>query len=249
MEKYGIIYCATNIKNGKKYIGQTTRTLEQRKNRHLNDAKNNNGSVFQRAIRKYGEKNFKWEILIYNIELKYLDFFEVNLIRHHNSLCPKGYNLDSGGSKNKIVSEETKKKISDSVSGEKNGFFGKKHTEKTKEKIRKSKKGKKLSEEIKEKMNKNRRRGEDHYLYGKKPTEDCILLNKISNINKPISKRNKSGYKGVHFHKSSKKWRAKNGQNIIGYFDCAKKAAEAYDEYIVELFGNKVLTNKKMGLI
>ena len=34
MNEYGIIYSATNITNGCKYIGQTTRGLQHRKSNH-----------------------------------------------------------------------------------------------------------------------------------------------------------------------------------------------------------------------
>ena len=55
---YGIIYKATNILDGKCYIGQTVKILEKRKREHINSAlgKNNkNLMVFHKAIKKYGE--------------------------------------------------------------------------------------------------------------------------------------------------------------------------------------------------
>ena len=48
-----------------------------------------------------------------------------------------------------IFTEKDKKKISDSCKGEKNGFYGKKHTEETKKKISENHKPTKLSLEIK----------------------------------------------------------------------------------------------------
>ena len=60
----GIIYKATNKKNGKVYVGQTTNTLERRKRGHKDRAKNTNyNSHFHNAIRKYGFDVFKWEII------------------------------------------------------------------------------------------------------------------------------------------------------------------------------------------
>lgn len=52
---YGIIYKATNLIDGKIYIGQTTRTLEKRRKEHEKPSKHN--YLFQRAIRKYGKAN------------------------------------------------------------------------------------------------------------------------------------------------------------------------------------------------
>ena len=74
-----------------------------------------------------------------------------------NSRCSK---IDAG----KTLSEEHKKHISESVSGEKNGFYGKQHTEEAKKKISEANKGKpspnkgkKLSEEQIKKMSESRK--------------------------------------------------------------------------------------------
>jgi group I intron endonuclease len=60
---FGIIYKVTNLTNGKVYIGQTVRTLHQRKNSHIRDLKKNMDIVFHHALRKYGIDNFNWEII------------------------------------------------------------------------------------------------------------------------------------------------------------------------------------------
>ena len=54
------IYKITNIQNQKVYIGQTIRPIQDRFNRHYNDALNNIiDTHFARAIRKYGRENFR----------------------------------------------------------------------------------------------------------------------------------------------------------------------------------------------
>ena len=60
-----IIYKATNGINGKSYIGQTIRTLSERKKEHIETAlKMRDGkNYFHWAIVEYGEENFKWEVL------------------------------------------------------------------------------------------------------------------------------------------------------------------------------------------
>ena len=58
---YGIIYKVTNLQNGKVYIGQTIRTLNQRRTQHIYDARNSCSFYFHNAIRKYGEDSFVWE--------------------------------------------------------------------------------------------------------------------------------------------------------------------------------------------
>ena len=53
------IYKITNIQNNKVYIGQSIRPINQRFQRHINDALNNIlDTHFARAIRKYGKENF-----------------------------------------------------------------------------------------------------------------------------------------------------------------------------------------------
>lgn len=60
----GIIYCAKNKINGKRYIGKTKLTLPQRKSVHKYDAsKKLKISLLHRAINKYGWDNIEWSIL------------------------------------------------------------------------------------------------------------------------------------------------------------------------------------------
>ena len=69
---------------------------------------------------------------------------------HHTEETKRKMSLDRSGDKNvnygKIMPEETRRKISDSLvgkrSGEKNGFFGKRHSEKTKAEMSEKRKGK-----------------------------------------------------------------------------------------------------------
>ena len=51
---FGVIYKITNILNNKVYIGQTIRPLEERIERHFDEAENNvlPENHFHRAIRK-----------------------------------------------------------------------------------------------------------------------------------------------------------------------------------------------------
>ena len=65
--------------------------------------------------------------------------------------------------------------------------------------------------------------------------------------NRGPQKNNTSGYKGVYWSNSSKKWRAYityNGTNIhLGYFFCLIKAAAAYDKGAIKYHGEFANTN------
>ena len=150
-----LIYKATNLINGKCYIGLTVRTIEQRTYRHLKESYNEKSSeynlVFHRAIRKYKPENFKWEIIKDNIDdFEYLKEQEIFYIKKHNTFFKTdcGYNMTMGGdgSLGWKHSKETKKKMSKNhadVSGKNNPMFGKErtHSQKTKNKMSESLKG------------------------------------------------------------------------------------------------------------
>ena len=59
----GYIYCITNLINGKKYIGQTVRSIQDRFKDHSHQAyrPENDSRPICRAIRKYGIENFSIE--------------------------------------------------------------------------------------------------------------------------------------------------------------------------------------------
>lgn len=63
----------------------------------------------------------------------------------------------------------------------------------------------------------------------------------LNNANRRAYSNNKSGYKGVYWHRRNKKWIAmvrKDRKGIhVGSFDCPKAAHEAYLARAEELFG------------
>lgn len=60
-----IIYKVTNNLNGNVYIGQTSKTLEERRSKHEKESLTENRKTvkFHNALQKYGFENFTWEIL------------------------------------------------------------------------------------------------------------------------------------------------------------------------------------------
>lgn len=60
-----LIYKATNVVNGKFYIGVTKKLLYERARDHLSESKRDNYSCkkFHAALRKYGKDCFHWEVI------------------------------------------------------------------------------------------------------------------------------------------------------------------------------------------
>ena len=112
----GIIYKYTSP-SGKCYIGQTINECS-RKRAH---SKKHGGKClkFYNAIDKYGYDNFKYEVIIRlnSDDPEYLkqslDILEIGFIKTFDSF-ENGYNMTIGGSgsKNLIVSDETREKQS-----------------------------------------------------------------------------------------------------------------------------------------
>ena len=69
-------------------------------------------------------------------------------------------------------------------------------------------------------------------------------------LNRAINKNNSTGYPGVRWYESRKKFRADiqfNKRKIsLGYFDDAVKASEAYDAKAKELFGEFYRSRKRV---
>lgn len=123
-----IIYMATNLINNKKYIGQTTRTLEERQKQHerayrYKSSKNN---IISRAINKYGKENFSWEVIDTAETIEELNTKEEYWISYHNTLKENGcgYNDKKGGN-NHTHSQRTKDLIGIAQLGIKNHMYGK----------------------------------------------------------------------------------------------------------------------------
>lgn len=128
MEKICCIYCIECLANGKKYIGQTIGFYE-RKYDHLSRLRNNKhpNDCLQKAWNKYGKDNFKIYIVqkcnpdeLDDLEIKYIDLYKT--LSHQN-----GYNIESGGFSNRVLSQHTRDLISlhhADVSGENNPMYG-----------------------------------------------------------------------------------------------------------------------------
>lgn len=101
----GLIYKVTNKQNNKIYVGQTINTLNRRRSNHYNSMRHHYGnSVFHKALEKYPEDNFIWEIIEtiktnnkqeLQDKLNEREYYYIKLYDSNN--LDKGYNLTSGG--------------------------------------------------------------------------------------------------------------------------------------------------------
>jgi group I intron endonuclease len=174
----GTIYILENKINKKCYVGQTIQLFTKRFRSHCQSH-----SIIGKALRKYGVENFN-KILIEDIQETELDKFEVEYIQKYNSISPNGYNLETGGHKNKHISEETKIKIGEGNKGKyvseetkrkiskaRKKQIMKPHSEETKIKIGEGNKGKYVSEETKKKLSESHK-GQIAWNKGKHPSEE-----------------------------------------------------------------------------
>ena len=95
------IYKATNLVNGKCYVGFDS-NWPRRKRDHKSLAKLSRKYPFHKAIRKYGWESFHWEIIYRHWDMDYcLNIMEPLLIETLQAHISKhGYNVTNGGEGN-----------------------------------------------------------------------------------------------------------------------------------------------------
>ena len=131
--------------NGKVYVGVTGDIPERRWGANGCNYKN---PYIKNAIKKYGWQNIKHEIICDGLTMEQASDMEIEMIKKFNSANRMfGYNISFGGIKEKICSEETKRKL-------RNFNTGKILSEETKKKISEYQKGQKRSEETRKRMSK-----------------------------------------------------------------------------------------------
>jgi len=223
---YGYIYKIENLVNGKLYIGQTTLNYEQRKWRHFYELRRGKHSneYLQNSFNKHGEFNFDFKIITWGNNQDELNDLEIYYINKYDCLNrDKGYNLREGGQNGKMILE-TKIKISESLKGNNNHFYGKKHNDISLKLMSSAKKdknnpmygkfpwnkgivwlerrgtnnpnyGRPLSTKTRQKISESIR-GKNNPMYGKKHSPETII--KMSNIKRG---RGLFGFTGTGFIK------------------------------------------------
>lgn len=203
------IYMIKNLITNQLYIGQSV-NIERRWGEHCN-LKDMKYSYIERAIKKYGVKNFSLEVIEKVNDVSFLNEREQYWIRFYNTYKDKNhYNLTPGGDFNPMLlpdvvdklrgrhlSDETKNKISIAHMGKKlspehrkkisEGNKGKTFSKETCNKISQSKKGYHHTDKTKKKISKSRT--------GIKMSHESNLINSKS--------KNTSGFYRVFKHKDS----------------------------------------------
>jgi len=112
------VYCTTNTANGKKYIGQ---------NKTCNESYLGSGKLLKRAIKKYGKHYFVKDILwegpveyVNEMELYWIEYFSADTNKMFYNICENA---------NPPV-----------LRGESNGFYGKRHSSNSIDKIKQARK-------------------------------------------------------------------------------------------------------------
>lgn len=168
---YGYVYKGTNLVNNKIYIGQHKATK-------FDEKYHGSGTLWRRACAKYGLENIKIELLEWCKTRQELNDREAYYIKTFNSQdILVGYN---------ILGDD---KSPHSCSGEKNGMYGKHHSEETKKKL--SEIAKRRPKKTKEEYLKQGRPGvpksEEHKkaisaaLKGRRPSGNTLLSVKKAN--------------------------------------------------------------------
>lgn len=134
MKPVGRIYVLIDSTNGKQYVGQTTKTLEQRLRRHLWPSTLEAGALHvANAIREHGAENFRIELVEECFSKDDMDVKELYHAQRLGTFYPAGYNLRAGtgpgatseelkrrigaGNVGKVVSDETRLRLSASHLG------------------------------------------------------------------------------------------------------------------------------------
>lgn len=134
------IYKATNIVNGKAYVGFTAAIEKRKKEHHCEAFSRNSNFLFHKALRKYGWDAFRWDIVEQHENKEYLLLVrESEVIKLENThVSVGGYNLTFGGDGTIgfKFSPEQKLKL-------RNSHLGKKHSVASKAKLRLSHTGRK----------------------------------------------------------------------------------------------------------
>lgn len=208
----GHVYLIVNHATAKVYVGKTVKAnLRSYLNRKISDAFNKDHDKTRRAcphlynaIRKHGPMPFKIYALTDKIEdSQSLCSFEQFFIKAFNSRNPEiGYNVTSGGD--------------GAQPGEGNMFFGRKHSEQTRRRLRECRIGRPMTDETKAKIRATIK------AKGIKPPSSLGSKQSEATINKRVLAR--AGWK--HTEETKQRMRITHPRNWLGKKHSAETIAK-----------------------
>jgi len=202
----GYIYKIINRISKKCYIGETKKSNPYiRWNEHKRKIEQGIGCpALQYAVKKYGIDNFTFEILIICFDEERYKF-EIEYIKKYNSIAPNGYNLTKGG--------------------EGGGFYGKKHSQETIDRI---------SQVSKQK-----------YIDNPQLKKEISEIQKIVMNSEEVRNKIKEGLK------NSEKWKLSKENRKLG--NCNRKQSEEtknkIKESVKKYYNEKTIEEKKINII
>lgn len=98
---FGEVYIIKNFRNGKKYVGQTIQSSQERFSQHIRESRTEGRKEYNYAIsiaiREYGEEAFDFAVLANDVPKDILDIVEAHYIDMYQTANPEfGYNISSG---------------------------------------------------------------------------------------------------------------------------------------------------------
>lgn len=165
--------------SGKVYIGITCQKPENRWGREGSGYKHS--PHFLAAIKKYGWDNIAHEIIAKGLSKEQAETMEVELIAKYDATNrDKGYNAELGGNSPGRCPEELRKKMG--VMGEKHHYYGKHLSEEHRRKLSESHKGLKLPPRSEEHRQKLREANT-----GKHPSEETRQKLRVAKLGRHLS--------------------------------------------------------------
>jgi group I intron endonuclease len=165
-----LVYLVTNVINGKRYIGQTSLSLERRwfLHQHRKSCK-----ALHSAILFYGAAQFTVEVLFSVPTREQAGELEIEYIERYNTKAPNGYNLTKGGEGVKALPEHIRLERNRKLLGNKNAVGvvrtpeyrkaisdrqqGREFTDAWRQRMSEAAKGRKASQDTKDKLSRIRK--------------------------------------------------------------------------------------------
>jgi hypothetical protein len=178
-DKFGFVYIITNTKNGKAYVGCKQYYIGKSKKQSKWQTYMGSSKYLKADIKKIGKKYFTFEVIAEYKNKRSLRYYEMYYQVKWNVLTATVEGSDKPAFYNSYVGGKFYRPIESYKTGEDNFLYGKKLTEETKRKMSESRLGKKFTEETKRKMS-EAKLGKKHTEEAKRKMSEAKLGKKLT---------------------------------------------------------------------